>query len=134
MTLEEANIALNYIAETYGLDAQLDKTKEELGELNQAINEYKGFHENEDQRYANLIDEIADVIIMTSQLEILLNAGEDVRKRVAYKLYRQIDRIQPYKDCAGKDCESDKYCNKCALFPDICHGFKADCQIGKVKK
>ena len=34
----------------------------------------------------------------------------------------------------GKDCESDKYCNKCALFPDICHGFKADCQIGKVKK
>ena len=107
MTLEEANIALNYIAETYGLDAQLDKTKEELGELNQAINEYKGFHENEDQRYANLIDEIADVIIMTSQLEILLNAGEDVRKRVAYKLYRQIDRIQP-----GKDCESDKYCNK----------------------
>lgn len=129
MTLEEADIALHYIAKTYGLDAQLNKTKEELGELNIAIDEYKGIKENETQKYKNMVDEMADVIIMVCQLEILLNTGEDVQNRIAYKIYRQIDRIQP-----GKDCESDKYCNKCPIFPDICHGFKEDCQIGKEKK
>ena len=88
------------IANHYGLQKQLEKFGEELAELDQAYSEYmvRLNQYDEDISLQPLIDELADVKIMISQMEYLLECKKEVADRVEFKLNRQIDRIELEKD------------------------------------
>lgn len=99
------NEDLKYIADHYGLEHQLGKCKEELGELIKAIDS------TNDEA---IIEEIADVEIMTEQLKYLMRTEPSVEIYKDYKIARQLRRItgepslQNPKNCkelyeAGKD-------------------------------
>ena len=75
---------LKYIADHYGLKHQLVKCKEELGELIEAIDS------TNDEA---IIEEIADVEIMTEQLKQLMRADRVVELYKDYKIARQLRRI-----------------------------------------
>ncbi len=75
---------IHKIAEHYGL-AQFDKTIEELNELTEAIKERDATH---------MIEEIADVEIMTTQLKMLLDAEDDVERMKRFKVDRQLRRME----------------------------------------
>lgn len=80
------NKDLKYIADHYGKEHQLEKCKEELGELIEAI-------DSSDERA--IIEEVADVEIMLSQIKYLRdipNEQVDVIKK--YKIQRQLQRIE----------------------------------------
>lgn len=80
------NKDLKYIADHYGLEHQLGKCKEELGELIEALGSNCDTH---------LAEEIADVEIMISQIKYLRNIPDeqvDVIKQ--YKIQRQLRRIE----------------------------------------
>ena len=66
---------LNTIVETYGNDAQEDMEK--TAEMREAV-----------------IDEIADVQIMLTQLEIIFNCVAEVEDRIDFKINRQMGRIK----------------------------------------
>lgn len=96
---------LTNIANHYGLNHQLVKCKEELGELIEAIDSA-----NDEA----IIEEIADVEIMTEQIKQLMCADRVVELYKDYKIARQLRRIaegpslQNPKNCkelyeAGKD-------------------------------
>lgn len=75
---------LKNIANHYGLKHQLVKCKEELGELIEAIDSA-----NDEA----IIEEIADVEIMTEQLKQLMCADRVVELYKDYKIARQLRRI-----------------------------------------
>lgn len=79
---------LRYVANHYGIDAQLEKTLEELGELREAIQcrQFGGEH--------GIFEEMADVFNMIEQISYLLNARESVQAIAAQKMERQIARIR----------------------------------------
>lgn len=83
---------IKLIAEYYGLNNQLYKTAEELEELKIAVENY--FKENNKNNRENLISELADVIIMTSQIAYLLDISDEVKAMINYKLVRQLKRIE----------------------------------------
>lgn len=79
------NEDLKYIADHYGKEHQLEKCKEELNELIEALGGSNNTH---------LVEEIADVEIMISQIKYLRNIPDeqiDVIKK--YKTQRQLTRI-----------------------------------------
>jgi NTP pyrophosphatase (non-canonical NTP hydrolase) len=78
------NEDLKYIADHYGLEHQLGKCKEELGELIKAI-------ESLDEKA--IVEEIADVEIMTEQLKYLMRTEPSVEIYKDYKIARQLRRI-----------------------------------------
>jgi len=88
----EAN--LKKIANHYGFSNQLQILVEEMAELTQAICKYKRF-ENAKERvdiFENLVEEVADVEIVLSQIKMLV--GEKaVNKKVEEKIARQLKRI-----------------------------------------
>lgn len=73
------------IARYYGLEHQIRKAIEELGELVVAL--------ARDDR-DNIVEEIADVMVMLMQLEILLDCDEEVFDIIEKKVERQIKRIR----------------------------------------
>lgn len=75
---------LTNIANHYGLKHQLGKCKEELGELIEAI---------DSANVEAVIEEIADVEIMTAQLKQLMCADRVVDLYKDYKITRQLRRI-----------------------------------------
>lgn len=91
------NEDLKYIANHYGLEHQLGKCKEELGELIQAI----------DSLYEKaIVEEIADVEIMTEQLKHLMRADRVVELYKDYKIARQLRRIAEYPSLSNpKNCK-----------------------------
>lgn len=82
------------IAEHYGLNNQLMQTAEECAELTQAI--MKVFRNGLGEERDHLIEELADVQIMTYQLEYLLGDSslDKVREE---KISRQLRRIEDAK-------------------------------------
>lgn len=100
---------LIFIADHYGKEHQLEKCKEELNELIEALGGSNNTH---------LVEEIADVEIMISQIKYLRDIPDervDVIKK--YKIQRQLRRIanenslRNPKNCkelydAGKDVSS----------------------------
>ena len=76
---------LRKISGYYGLEHQKRKAIEELGELIVAI-------ARDDEE--NIIEEIADVMVMMMQLEILLDCDEEVCQIIEAKVNRQIQRIR----------------------------------------
>lgn len=82
------------IAEHYGLNNQLMQTAEECAELTQAI--MKVFRNGLGEERDHLIEELADVQIMTAQLEYLL--GDSALGKVREeKIKRQLGRIEDAK-------------------------------------
>lgn len=76
--------------EHYGVEAQMIKTMEELGELTQAVARVLLWGNGEDE-LENLREEMADVSIMLSQLELIFG---DVAEVEEYKLLRLEQRVK----------------------------------------
>ena len=82
---------LRMIADTYGLELQIDKLIEECGELVTAAAKYDphdyrtGYH---------LAEEMADVKVMLEQVEYLLNIHGTVDDYMSEKIDRQIGRMR----------------------------------------
>lgn len=73
--------ALNYIAGHFGLEAQLNKLKEELSELDEAISTY-----SESEDLDHLLEEIVDVNLVTAEVIILLSYKHDTPKQNEFSL------------------------------------------------
>lgn len=93
-------VKIKRIAEHYGLEKQLVQTAEESSELTQAALKYKRVLEHPvipdgaDQLKDNLIEEMADTLIMIEQICYLLNCENDLRAVVYRKTDRQIERMR----------------------------------------
>lgn len=105
--LELDESILSEIALHYGYEKQSRQCIEECSELIQAINKFwRKFLDcgekasfdftamMKNQEYQNLVEEIADVQIMLSQLKILLRCDLDVTKIADAKLNRQLERMK----------------------------------------
>lgn len=84
---------LNTIVETYGNDAQEDMAIEECSELVKAILKFRRSNTKDSDLRDAIIDEIADVQIMLTQLGIIFNCVEEVNERIDFKIDRQMGRI-----------------------------------------
>lgn len=86
---------IQYIADHYGLKEQLAQTREECAELIVATSKYDRANTGLEQIRAEeqIAEEMADVIIMLSQLEYLLRNHVEVGYNIQRKLDRQIQRI-----------------------------------------
>ena len=92
MTEQETNNAIGEIAEHYGARAQSMQTCEECAELIQAVS--KLTRGETSARILSLIEEIADVRIMISQLMYLYGIPEsEITSQIEEKLKRQLERI-----------------------------------------
>lgn len=84
------DLRIEQIATHYGVTSQVDIAIEECGELIQAVCKFRrGYSE---ERYTNLLEEIADVYIMARQLRFLFGY-EEIDRIVNEKLDRQMRRI-----------------------------------------
>lgn len=84
------DLRIEQIAAHYGFTSQADIAIEECGELIQAVCKFRrGYSE---ERYTNLLEEIADVYIMARQLRYLLGY-EEIDRIISQKLDRQMRRI-----------------------------------------
>ena len=89
VTTSEIAEKIEEIAEHYGIEAQLCQATEELAELIVAINKYR-----RTGNIDNVIEEVADVEIMLSQLKYLLNISTSKIEEIkTNKIERQIERI-----------------------------------------
>ena len=89
----EINKAIGEIAEHYGVKAQSMQTCEECAELIQAVS--KLTRGETSARVLSLIEEIADVRIMMSQLMYLYGIPEsEITNQIEEKLKRQFERIR----------------------------------------
>ena len=86
MKNNELEVALTVIRLHYGRKVTLEKCKEELNELIQAINK---------NDFENVHEEIADVYNILSHLKAYYNiSDEEIKERQFYKARRQIKRIK----------------------------------------
>lgn len=82
----DIEILLSVIRLHYGRKVTLEKCKEELGELIQAINK---------NDFENVHEEIADVYNILSHLKAYYNiSDEEIKERQKYKAKRQLKRIK----------------------------------------
>lgn len=93
MTEQEMKNAITIIAMHYGMKAQSMQTCEECAELIQAVSKLtRGVTE---MRISALVEEIADVRIMMSQLMLLYGISDlEVTEVMQAKLERQLERIK----------------------------------------
>lgn len=89
------------IADHYGFKNQSMMMIEECSELQKAIckwhRKYDGSFKSESsdcQERTDIIDELADVIIMAKQLSYLLSAEDEVSEQIEFKLDRQLRRME----------------------------------------
>lgn len=67
---------------------------EECSELVKAILKFRRSNKKTAETRETVIDEIADVQIMLSQLEIIFNCVAEVEDRIDFKINRQMGRIK----------------------------------------
>ena len=84
--------ALKYIADYYGCMGQKDMLIEELVVLI-SLHKFERY-EHESGFLANLIEEVADVEIMLTQVKYLLGINERVERAKFFKVERQMKRIE----------------------------------------
>ena len=90
----------------YGTHAQVDMAIEEMSELTKALCKERrcGFGQgSRAQAHANIIEEIADVIIMLAQLLIIFDKDREIQKETDYKLDRLAERLAATPKEAGTD-------------------------------
>lgn len=92
MTTEQLR-QLNTIIDHYGAIHQKDKAIEELSEL---ITELSRCQQEPNETYymENIIDELADVLVMCNQLMIIFDCFGEVEERIDYKINRQLNRMK----------------------------------------
>lgn len=90
--VDERQQKIERIANFYG-DEQLWKLAEECGELIQALSKYVESGEKK-----QVIEEIADVKIMISQIEYLQEIEDDVEPMIDYKIDRTLKIIDKRTD------------------------------------
>lgn len=89
MKNNELEIALTVIRHHYGRKITLEKCKEELGELIQALN-------NND--FENVHEEVGDVYNILSHIKAYYNiTDEEIKERQEYKVKRQLKRMKHNK-------------------------------------
>lgn len=81
------------IAKHYGLQIQENQLIEEMAELTQAICKINRDGCNNISYFENLIEEIADVKLVLSQVIMLLKCEQEVQKIINQKIERTIERI-----------------------------------------
>ena len=86
MNDNDIEILLSVIRLHYGRKVTLEKCKEELQELTQAINK---------NNFENVHEEVADVYNILSHLKAYYNiSDEEIKERQKYKARRQLKRIK----------------------------------------
>lgn len=75
----------------YGEQFQIDKAIEEMSELTQAL--IKARQDPDNLTEENVLEEIADVWVMTEQLKLIFKGQEVVEEYIDYKISRQMQRI-----------------------------------------
>ena len=92
----------------YGTQPQIDMCIEEMSELTKALLKYRrkfalarGENVNPTngdtdllKARADIIDELADVRIMCRQMELFFQAEDEVERRIDFKVYRQLKRLE----------------------------------------
>lgn len=81
---------------TWGIDAQVIKSVEELAELQKELCKFL----NDDGTMKNIIEEIADVKVMIEQIELIFECKDKVKLIKKAKIQRLSDRL---------DAEQPKY-------------------------
>lgn len=96
----EMKEAIAEIADTYGLNPQIDIAIEEMAELTKELLKYRRSKESADAAAVtkNIVEEMADVQIMLLQLDYLLRSmgwitDAEWHEAIARKLNRQLKRI-----------------------------------------
>lgn len=84
------NDALKIIAYHYGFSSQADMLCEEAAEFTVALNKLR---RGKPEAYNNIKEELADVLVIASQLRILLGP-EEIDEIYHEKIKRQLQRIQ----------------------------------------
>jgi NTP pyrophosphatase (non-canonical NTP hydrolase) len=84
---------IKYIADYYGFTSQADMLIEESAEFIQAVSKFRRGNENE---YAHIKEELADVLVCAEQLKYLLGAS-NIENIINAKLDRQLQRIEKEK-------------------------------------
>lgn len=78
----------------FGVNRQSRQAMEECGELIQAINKMLRYPDDEIKRL-ELIEEIADVLIMIAQLKIIFDIEQaEIRRMIDYKRNRLVQRYK----------------------------------------
>lgn len=78
--------------DTWGVDAQCEMMLEECIELDMALQKMKRLRGDKQQKFNNLIDEIADNKIMLRQMELIFPI-ELINERVIFKMNRLEERL-----------------------------------------
>lgn len=108
MTHEEYQNSIEKIANRYGYEAQSRQLIEEMAELIQSINKFWRKHREflsavnppppKQPLFINehhaVIEEIADVEIMLSQIKYLMSCHDEVEQEKASKIERQLQRME----------------------------------------
>ena len=103
---------LREAVDTYGKEAQVDMAIEEMSELSKALLKHRrAEHSTEAWDYEktrqNILEEMADVIIMLLQLVIIYGGREDIQKDIAYKVERLGKRLKNAAKEAGEDAAQE---------------------------
>ena len=84
---------LRKIIAHYGARTQIEKAVEECAELIQALMKPRNPREIID----SVVDELADVSVMVEQLKLIFFCADQVEERIAFKIKRQLERIEKEK-------------------------------------
>ena len=99
MNAQQQTAILQAAIQHYGAERQIMKCFEEVGEFVQALAKYVA--DPTEQNFLNLLDEYADLKIVTPQLEIIFpSIAANIAGRVEHKLDRLADMIAEDK-CNG---------------------------------
>lgn len=81
---------LKIIADHYGFSSQADMLCEESAEFTVALNKLR---RGNNEAYKNVKEELADVLVVASQLRLLLGS-EEIDEIAHEKIKRQLERIK----------------------------------------
>ena len=86
---------LKIIANHYKYDNQAQQAFEEMAELMVAMNKLRRYGKRQHKTRVNAVmTELADVIIMATQIAYLLECDKEVEKEIEYKINRAIRNIE----------------------------------------
>lgn len=101
---EETRAKIARIANTYGLNPQIDIAIEEMAELTKELLKYRraGYSNEAADRAKNIVEELADVQIMILQIEYLLRylgwtTEGEMYEEMKRKIERQLKRLLAVK-------------------------------------
>ena len=93
------NDALKIIADHYGFSSQADMLCEEAAEYTVALNKLR---RGKPEAYNNIKEELADVLVVASQLRLLLGP-EEIDEITHEKIKRQLERIRKEQEIEPTD-------------------------------